>query len=212
MGLFKDYINQTRKPEGFLGKLMLNGMNAGHAKLADWGLEYLPPLSPERAADLGCGGGRNLAALLRRYPSVKVMGVDYSPLSVQKARKMNQAAVHAGRCTVTEASVLTLPMEADRFDLATAFETIYFWPGLEACFCETWRILKPGALFLIVNESDGTDAAGIKFAKIIDGMRIYTAEQIQGALEKAGFHNIRTAHHASKTWTAVLAEKPEERK
>ncbi len=59
MGLFKDYISQTRKPEGFLGKLMLRGMNAGHAKLADWGMAHLPPVSPANIADLGCGGGKN---------------------------------------------------------------------------------------------------------------------------------------------------------
>ena len=38
MGLFRKYVNQTRKPEGFLGKLMIGGMNGGHAKLADWGM------------------------------------------------------------------------------------------------------------------------------------------------------------------------------
>ena len=27
MGLFKKYVSQTRKPEGFLGKMMVNGMN-----------------------------------------------------------------------------------------------------------------------------------------------------------------------------------------
>ena len=26
MGLFKDYVSQTRKPQGKLGKMMLNGM------------------------------------------------------------------------------------------------------------------------------------------------------------------------------------------
>ena len=26
MGLFNDFINQTRKPEGILGKMMVNGM------------------------------------------------------------------------------------------------------------------------------------------------------------------------------------------
>ena len=26
MGLFNDFINQTRKPAGFLGKMMVNGM------------------------------------------------------------------------------------------------------------------------------------------------------------------------------------------
>lgn len=33
MGLFKDYVNMTRKPEGFLGKIMIKGMNSGHAKM-----------------------------------------------------------------------------------------------------------------------------------------------------------------------------------
>ena len=37
MGLFKKYVNQTKKPEGTLGKMMLAGMNSGHAKPADWG-------------------------------------------------------------------------------------------------------------------------------------------------------------------------------
>ena len=26
MGIFKNYVSQTRKPEGVLGKMMLNGM------------------------------------------------------------------------------------------------------------------------------------------------------------------------------------------
>ena len=42
MALLRKFFNQTRKPEGFLGKLMLSGMNSGHAKLADWGFEHLP--------------------------------------------------------------------------------------------------------------------------------------------------------------------------
>ena len=82
MGLFRDYVNQTRKPEGILGRLMLNGMNAGHAKLSDWGMSNLPAISPAEIADLGCGGGRNAAALLKKYPSAKLTAVDYSPLCV----------------------------------------------------------------------------------------------------------------------------------
>ena len=41
MGLFRKFINQTRKPEGILGKMMVNGMNSGHAKMADWGMSHL---------------------------------------------------------------------------------------------------------------------------------------------------------------------------
>jgi len=35
MGLLKRFFNQTRKPEGVLGALMLRGMNSGHGELAD---------------------------------------------------------------------------------------------------------------------------------------------------------------------------------
>ena len=45
MGLIKKYVNQTRKPEGMLGKLMLRSMNPGHARLADWGMAHLPPFT-----------------------------------------------------------------------------------------------------------------------------------------------------------------------
>ena len=65
MALFRRFFNQTRKPEGFLGKLMLSTMNSGHAKLADWGLSHLFSLSVSKAVDLGCGGGRNAGALLK---------------------------------------------------------------------------------------------------------------------------------------------------
>ena len=72
MGLFKSFVSQTRKPEGLLGRLMVRGMNSGHAKMADWGLSHLPELAVGSAVDLGCGGGRNAAELLKRYPRARV--------------------------------------------------------------------------------------------------------------------------------------------
>ena len=72
MGLFKKYVNQTRKPEGFLGKMMIGGMNGGHAKLADWGMLHLELTGPSDIAELGCGGGRNTGELLKKYPSAGV--------------------------------------------------------------------------------------------------------------------------------------------
>jgi len=93
MGLFKKYVNQTRKPEGFLGKMMLGGMNSGHAKLADWGFTHLPAIAPDKAVDLGCGGGRNAGELLKKYPKVHVKALDYSKLSVEKTKKYNKAMI-----------------------------------------------------------------------------------------------------------------------
>ncbi len=85
MGILKSFFNQTRKPEGKLGKVMLSSMNSGHAKLADWGFTHLPPIYPDQIVELGCGAGRNAGELLRKYPTAHLTAIDYSELSVEKA-------------------------------------------------------------------------------------------------------------------------------
>ncbi len=207
MGLFKKFFAQTKKPEGFLGKMMVGGMNSGHAKLADWGMSHLENISPLRIAELGCGGGRNAHELLKRYPQAKLSALDYSDQSVAKARKTNKDSIASGICSVLQGNVAALPFSAETFDLATAFETVYFWPGLERCFSEVYRIVKPGGIFMICNESDGTDKTSVRFEKIIDGMKCYTAEQLSAVLRRVGFSEVASDHHPNKPWITVLAKK-----
>ncbi len=207
MGIMKKFFNQTRKPEGALGALMLRGMNSGHAKLADWGFTHLPPIHPKQIADLGCGAGRNAGELLKKYPAAHVTAIDYSDLSVANAREYNKKSIDAGRCVVQQGDVSALQLPEESLDLATAFETVYFWPGIENCFARVAKALKPGGYFLICNESDGKDPTGVKFEKIIDGMKVYTAEELEAALRNAGFFQVSMDHHASKPWITVLARK-----
>lgn len=208
MGLMKNFFQQTRKPEGFLGKMMVGGMNGGgHAKLADWGMSHLEVAGVAAIAELGCGGGRNAGELLKRYPSARLTALDYSDVSIAKAREYNKKVIKEGRCSVVQGSVAELPFENESFNLATAFETVYFWPGLENCFKEVFRVLKSGGTFLITNESDGTDETSLKFEKIIDGMKCYTAEQMTEYLKAAGFSKIKSDHHPDKPWITVVAKK-----
>ena len=207
MGLFKNFVSQTRKPQGFLGKMMVNGMNGGHAKMADWGMSHLMTIVPEEIVELGCGGGRNAGELLKKYPGANVTAVDYSEVSVEKATEYNAEAIKNGRCKVQQGDVSALTLPEEKYDLATAFETIYFWPGLEKCFAQVAKVLKPGAVFLIVNESDGTDETSLKYEKLIEGMKCHTIDEIETALKNAGFSKVKADHHRSKPWIAVIAKK-----
>jgi len=207
MGLFKKFINQTRKPEGVLGRMMVGGMNGGHARLANWGMSHLRGFGASNIIELGCGGGRNAGELLNRYPKACVTAVDYSDISVQKAKQYNEKAITAGRCKVIQGNVAKLPFEGEIYDLATAFETVYFWPGLTKCFSEVYRVLKPGSSFLICNESDGIDKASLKYEKIIDGMKCYTTDQLTAALKEAGFSEVSSYHHLDHPWLTMIARK-----
>ena len=67
--------------------------------------------------------------------------------------------------------------------------------------------MKPSGCFMIVNESDGLDENSKKYEKMIDGMKLYTAEDIEKALKSADFSAVNTDHHESKPWITVLARK-----
>ena len=162
---------------------------------------------PSEIAELGCGGGKNIRDLLEKYPSSHVVGLDYSPLSLQKARERNSDMIASGRCEVVEGNVSEMPFDDGRFDLATAFETIYFWPGLSRCFAEVRRILREGGHFVIVSESDGKDKPSLWFKSIIEAMNTYTPEEIEAALKEAGFNEIHTEHHELHSWVVIVAEK-----
>lgn len=96
MGILKAFFNNTGKPEGLLGRWMVGSMNYAHAAVSDWGMGHLPAAVLGEIAELGCGGGRNVGALLRRFPSARVTALDYSAISVERTRRINRQAVQGG--------------------------------------------------------------------------------------------------------------------
>ena len=208
MGLLSKIFGNTRKPEGFFGKMMVAGMNGGsHAAMATWGLDKIDIPQEGDILDIGCGGGANIARLLTRSKAAKVTGVDYSPVSVAKTGKVNADAIANGRCVVREANVAALPFEDGQFTLATAFETVYFWPDIEKSFAGVRRILVPGGKFLIVNEDDGLSGNNEKWEKMIEGMHTYTPDELKANLSAAGFRDIVVHLNESKHWLCAIATK-----
>ena len=60
------FFENTRKPEGFGGKLMVAMMNLGHNPVARWGLQFLDAAPDARVLDCGCGGGANMKRQIGR--------------------------------------------------------------------------------------------------------------------------------------------------
>ena len=207
-GLLSKIFSNTRKPEGFWGRLMVAGMNGGsHAAMASWGLDHANVPADGEILDIGCGGGANLARLMDRSLRAKVTGIDYSTVSVEKSRKVNADAIIKGRCKVLEASVSSLPFTNATFTMATAFETVYFWPDIVNSFSEVRRVLVPGGKFLIVNEDDGLFGNNEKWEKMIEGMHTYTPDELETHLTAAGFRDIAVHRDESKHWLCVTAVK-----
>ena len=207
MALMKKLFNNTSRPQGFLGKMMVMGMNRGHAEVTGWGLDCLPEEPYRMIADLGCGGGKALKRMLARYPEAECVGLDYSEVSVEAARKENEKAIIEHRCRILQGDVSHLPFEDNSFDLATAFETIYFWPGPVESFRQVQRILKPDGRFMIVCESDGERPDDEKWLSMIDGMKLFRKEELKKMLMEAGFSSVVTHHNPKKHYLCLVARK-----
>ena len=184
--IFKDFFSQCARPEGFLGRCMLRFMNFGHAPLTNWGLTHITFSGGMIMLDIGCGGGATLKRLLKRCPNGKVYGIDISEESVSKARNVNKRLL-GSQVFVEQGSADNLPWENRKFDVVTAVETVYFWPNLPQCFQEVKRVLKPGGQFAIMLEVIEGDSV---WTNVVEGMTVYSPEQLKDMLEKAGFSQV----------------------
>ena len=114
MGFFEN----TRKPQGFGGRIMVKMMNSGHSKLAKWGFTKIYAKSNAKVLDIGCGGGANIANWLRKCTSGHVTGIDYSKVSVEESEKLNAIAIKQGKCDIVYGDVSSMPFDDEAFDLS----------------------------------------------------------------------------------------------
>ena len=216
----EDYMDDelllnARKPEGKLGDKLIDNMNENHEGLAQWSLSHLDISKEDFILDIGCGGGVNVERFLKMTEN-KVFGLDYSKLAVERSVGLNRLAIDEGRCEIIQGSVSDLPFESDTFDIATAFETVYFWPDFVNDLKEIHRVLKDDGIVFIANEAlpKDYDVRQKHIIELLD-MNIYSQSELEQSLQKAGFSNIICHVKESKDsftgddadWICVIAKK-----
>lgn len=136
-------------PRGAGGRLMLRFMNLGHGRVYRWVMESCPFANGMRVLDVGCGGGGAARALRRRFPGMRVDGVDLSEESVAMCRKV---AGMGGEFRVGSAEAL--PAADGSYDAAVSIESVYFWPDLGRGLREMRRVLREGGFAAVEAKVD----------------------------------------------------------
>lgn len=109
-----------------------------------------PPPAGARTVDLGCGTGANVVYLTRRgYDAV---GLDFSPVALEKARARASEAGVADRCRFVWADLTADPdPDLGTFDLVTDFGTFDDLrpDGRQAMADFVRAVIRPGGRFLL---------------------------------------------------------------
>jgi malonyl-CoA O-methyltransferase len=110
-------------------------------------------LDPRVIVDLGCGAGAGAAALRRRFPRARVVGVDLSHSMARQARR-TQRFWRRYDCLCADACAL--PLAAQSVDLVFCSLMLQHCDDPAFAFAEVQRVLRPGGLLLFCTLGPGT--------------------------------------------------------
>lgn len=199
-------ITQCMKPHGEEGFETIENMNENHREISEFAFKCIDVNVNDNILDIGCGGGVNIEKFLK-LTSRNVDGLDYSEVSVKASSDRNQDAVDAKRCRIIHSDVSDMPIGDEEYDLASAFETIYFWPNIGQTFKEVSRIIRPKGKFMIAQGTDGNHPDDEKWLSTVEGMHVYTAPELEKYLLDAGFSSVKSFKKENDYILVVIAEK-----
>lgn len=199
-------IDQCMKPHGEEGIETIKNMNENHREISEFAFECINVGKNDRILDIGCDGGVNIEKFLK-LTSGNVDGLDYSEVSVTESVKRNRSSIDSGRCEIIHGDVCNMSVDDEKYDLVSAFETVYFWPNIEETFREVSRIIRPDGVFMIAQGTDGNHPDDEKWLATVEGMRVYTASQLKKYLLNAGFSSVESYVKENDYILVVIAQK-----
>lgn len=105
----------------------------------------------ETVLDLGSGAGLDsILAAGKVGPSGRVLGIDFTPEMIERARR-NVAAVGLANVTFFDCSIETLPAANETVDVAFCNGLFNLCPDKPRALAEVYRVLKPGGRFAIAD-------------------------------------------------------------
>ncbi len=164
-------------------------------------LAELPQLVAElsrggRVVDIHCGGGRWLIAMARRFPALELVGLEFEPDSVARARANVAAAGLDGRIEIRHGSV-------DQVSTGGEFDLAYFQYALHqlgdpvAALREAWAATGSGGRLVVLDWAlpsnldefrtrHGELVAGVQLDELYQGTALATREQFAAWFTEAG--------------------------
>ena len=124
-------------------------------------IETLDAPPRARICEIGCGTGRNLVALARRYPDAEIYGIDASEEMLKNARAAIVRQGLADRIRICRAFAETLDPESafgltEKFDVVVFSYTLSMIPSWERALDRATTLLKPSGLLAVVDFSEQT--------------------------------------------------------
>lgn len=183
---------QSRRPTGWLGRLIAYVMTFETAAANEAALDLLRLADGDRVLEIGFGHGRTIERAAQRVPHGCVAGIDHAESMLRLAQRRCAALIAAGRVELHCGDSAHLPFPAAAFDKVLAVHTLYFWQPPLPHLCEIRRVLAGGGRLVLGYRAAGTGGDRAFPASVYT---FYSPADVHDLLIAAGFDAIDMVAH-----------------
>ncbi len=200
LDVFRTGVPQPQRPDRYrvaIERLTVQDIGVFFQELLPAVPQLVLDLVPgARILDVHCGGGRWLIAMARRFPEATLVGVEFEPDSVERARANVAAAALTGRITIEQGDVTAMGHTGE-FGMAYFQYALHQLPDPVAALRSAWASLAPGGTLVVLDwylPSDPDElrtrhaelVAGIQLDELLQGTRLVTRSEALGWFADAG--------------------------
>lgn len=193
--LFFYLIQQSKKPRGKAGILMMKMWNKAYLPMVRWALKGTE--GRKCILDVGVGNGASTLYLRQLFPEAEIRGIDISEEGIQEAKSLDRT----GDIEFLVCGIEKTPFVAGSFDLICAFQTHFHWQDQQASFKEITRLLSETGCLIVACE----------YAKLKFYLKDWTDGQaLESFLADCGL--MLLSYEKNNEWTAFYIGKSKNRK
>lgn len=149
--------------------------------------------------DVGSGTGFTTQGIVQHIPPARVTCVDQSPHQMAKARRKPELQ----GCTFQLGDAENLPYPDNAFDRYVSAGSIEYWPDPAQGIAESFRVIKPGGVALMIGPLEPEHSLGRWIANT--WMLFPKESEYRQWYEQAGFEDIKI-HYIRPAWFHGKAE------
>jgi ubiquinone/menaquinone biosynthesis C-methylase UbiE len=187
-------------------------------------LKALNKIRPEsRLIDVGCGPGYLSAQISRKFPDLKISGLDISESTVIIAKR-NWPLDSYDNLEFLAGDAQRMPFSGNSVDFVVSSLSLHHWQDARMAFREIHRVLKPGGRFLIFDlrrDGPGYFYYGLKIGQALlapgairrtngavgSFWAAYTPAELKKILDEIPVENLRIESHFG--WMLIRGSKSE---